>query len=578
MNRADYQPVYAKSWALIIGIDDYQFAPKLSNARSDATAVSNLLVERFGFLKENIIELFDQEATHVNILHAYLTYANDSVGIDDRILIFFAGHGCTQNGNRGEIGFLVPVDGKANDLSTLIRWDSLSRNAELIPAKHLLIILDACFSGLILSRAVQPGGSRYLKDMLKRYSRQVLTAGKADEAVSDAGGPLPAHSIFTGHLINALEGGAMSDSRVLTANNVMAYVANKVAQDQYSQQSPHYGYFDGDGDFVFQPRLETQQNVEEKTDEDILVEVPMFEKNVTASEKEAFLDQVKEYLAEDRHRIKLDTLATYTVRAALEQHNIEAFSVNAPYNADAIRERLIRYETLTQSMQTLSIAVAYWGEQSHMPVLRKMISRYADHINQSSGNTVWLEMQWYPISLLLYVSSVAAIAAEKYDNLAAVLTAEVINQGSYSKQPCFIPAIEAMSELDGQNVFKQLFEEQYLVPRSEYMYKLIQPVLDDALFLSKSYEYYFDKCEVFMALLYFDNMGGTEESGWGPPGRFAWKLRRGRSNAFSDMVKEAEISREAWGPVLAGLFGGSYDRFSKAATGYAKRMDNFSWM
>jgi uncharacterized caspase-like protein len=124
---------------------------------------------------------------------------------DARVLIFFAGHGHTVSGNRGEIGFLVPVDGQVSDLSTLIRWDELTRNADLVPAKHMLFLMDACYGGLALSRRpLPPGSMRFVRDMLQRFSRQVLSAGKADEPVADAGGPRPGHSIFTGHVLDAL--------------------------------------------------------------------------------------------------------------------------------------------------------------------------------------------------------------------------------------------------------------------------------------------------------------------------------------------------------------------------------------
>jgi hypothetical protein len=87
--------------------------------------------------------------------------------------------------------------------------------------------------------------------MLQRYSRQVLTAGKADEVVADAGGPIPNHSVFTDHFIQGLQGKAATGDGVITANGVMAYVYDRVAKDLHSQQTPHYGFLDGDGDFIF---------------------------------------------------------------------------------------------------------------------------------------------------------------------------------------------------------------------------------------------------------------------------------------------------------------------------------------
>jgi uncharacterized caspase-like protein len=112
----------------------------------------------------------------------------------------------------------VPYDGNPEKLATLIRWDELTRNADLITAKHILFIMDACYGGLAITRALKPGTMRFQKDMLMRPARQVLTAGKADEVVADLGGPLPNHSVFTGHLIEALQGKAESVPGLLTAN------------------------------------------------------------------------------------------------------------------------------------------------------------------------------------------------------------------------------------------------------------------------------------------------------------------------------------------------------------------------
>src|SRR6267142_584718 len=121
------------------------------------------------------------------------------------------------------------------------------------------------------TRGLQAGSARFIKDMMVRYSRQVLTAGKADEVVADSGGPLPAHSIFTGHLIEGLRGKAATTNGAITANSLMAYVYQCVANDQNSNQTPHYGYFDGDGDFVFAARELDGDAREKKKDVDELV-------------------------------------------------------------------------------------------------------------------------------------------------------------------------------------------------------------------------------------------------------------------------------------------------------------------
>ena len=76
----------------------------------------------------------------------------------------------------------------------------------------MLFVMDACYGGLVFTRSLAPGSMRFLKDMLLRYSRQVLTAGKADEVVADSGGPVSGHSIFTGYFIEALKDKAAKDA------------------------------------------------------------------------------------------------------------------------------------------------------------------------------------------------------------------------------------------------------------------------------------------------------------------------------------------------------------------------------
>src|ERR1041384_4325209 len=127
-----YRAEYANSWALLIGINTYQRVPPLQNAREDATAMAQVLQDRFAFPADHLTLLLDEHATRDAIREHYLSFADPGrTEQDDRLIVFFAGHGHTVSGHRGEVGFLVPVDGAVEDLNTLIRWDELTRNADL---------------------------------------------------------------------------------------------------------------------------------------------------------------------------------------------------------------------------------------------------------------------------------------------------------------------------------------------------------------------------------------------------------------------------------------------------------------
>src|SRR5262245_11926070 len=148
MGNSLYSPVYNTGWALLIGINQYKKAPTLSYACNDVDSLHTALVDKLGFPKQQVIVLKDSHATKTKILDEFINLHKEANHRDDRVLFFFAGHGCTVNGNRGPIGYLIPADGDPDNLSSLIRWDDITRNAELIPAKHILFIMDACYSGL----------------------------------------------------------------------------------------------------------------------------------------------------------------------------------------------------------------------------------------------------------------------------------------------------------------------------------------------------------------------------------------------------------------------------------------------
>jgi len=133
-----YDGKYRTSWALVVGVNKYTRVAPLAQATTDANEVARALRDAFKFPPENIRLLLDDDATITNIRSCFMSFTNrEVVDPNDRLVVFFAGHGHTVPGNRGDVGFLVPVDGDIADLASLIRWDELTRNSDLIPAKHV---------------------------------------------------------------------------------------------------------------------------------------------------------------------------------------------------------------------------------------------------------------------------------------------------------------------------------------------------------------------------------------------------------------------------------------------------------
>jgi peptidoglycan/xylan/chitin deacetylase (PgdA/CDA1 family)/tetratricopeptide (TPR) repeat protein len=253
---------YRESWAAIIGIDDYQTWPKLSYAANDAQGVRDLLIKKYDFKPDHIFLLQNKEATRQNILSLLGDKLGnpDLIKHEDRVFVFFAGHGATRHLASGrDLGYIIPVDADlSNYEGQAISMTNFQDIAETIPAKHLLFVMDSCYSGLALTRGGgMQGLQNYFLEISRRIARQMFTAGGADQQVADNGPN--GHSVFTWTLLQALDGRAdLNNDGIITATELAAYVAPAVSA--LSHQTPSFGNLPGSegGDFIFQLNHETE--------------------------------------------------------------------------------------------------------------------------------------------------------------------------------------------------------------------------------------------------------------------------------------------------------------------------------
>lgn len=571
-------PSYSTSYALVIGINNYLNASPLGYALSDAEEVAKSLEYNFSFPKENITLLLDEKASRNEIIKNFMSFTSDTIDENSRIFVFFAGHGYTTKSRRTDVGFLVPYDADIHDLSTLIRWDELTRNADLIPAKHILFVMDACYGGTAITRALQPGAMRFLKDMLLRSSRQVITAGKADELVADLGGPRPNHSVFTGHFLDALEGNAADTEGVITANGVMNYVYQKVAQDRDSHQTPHFGYIDGDGDFIFSAPIlsELQKNKEEDKDILIAVSSPLIEEG--ENEHVNTIEKTKEFLSNSLYRIKLHDLVAENTRAALTKLLDDEFSPQTQWSVNEFSNRLEKYQTVTSELLSIITLMGYWGTVEHKEILCLPSKRLASRLQVTSGNSVWLALRWYPILLLTYSAGLAAVATNNYEILYGYFSSKVTDLSSGHIDT---PIIQALYNSVGNlhDAFKLLpGHERQFFPISEYLFKYFQPLLDDLLFVGSDYEAIFDRFEILLSLEHAHERVKEGHMLWGPVGRFGWKIRHGdRASPLHRFIIEAKLSGTSWAPLKAGFFDGSIEVFENISSQSLEQISKRGW-
>jgi hypothetical protein len=235
---------------VVIGINQYQSCAHLKNAVADAKGALKAFSDLGFQLKTS---LFDDAATG-SALHRLVSDDLTSLGTEDSLVVFFAGHGRTvkdpYEGGYTQAGYLMPVDADLNRRSSWIELSNWLNVVSRLPPKHILVILDSCNSGIALDPAMRwrsdaPPLPHAVEQLAKRRSRRVITASLEDQYASDAG-PTPGHSLFTGCLIEALTGGVGLNFGYATGSWIAVYIQQRVTAYTKSKQTPDFGVLEHD--------------------------------------------------------------------------------------------------------------------------------------------------------------------------------------------------------------------------------------------------------------------------------------------------------------------------------------------
>lgn len=239
--------LYYKSWAVVIGIENYLVAPKVPGALESARAMAAALRE-LGF--DEVIELQDKDASSKRLMQVLNDYLPRKVGRQDRVVIFFAGNaGITQDFQSKELGYLVPWDAQVNNTAKAITFDHLKEFSRRSASKHMLLLFDANIRGWEVTAPQQLSleGRLSPEDDTEKRAVQVLIAAEKEETVER----IPGTSPFVKALVAGLKGAAdLNKNGWVMASELAAQVRRDVEAGTKGAQHPQFVQLEGDGDVV----------------------------------------------------------------------------------------------------------------------------------------------------------------------------------------------------------------------------------------------------------------------------------------------------------------------------------------
>src|SRR5579871_1648049 len=198
-----------RGYALIVGVANYKNLPakaQLEFSERDADAIYSILINPEGgnFRAENVHRLTGPKATLANLKQELEVWLPSVAKEDDRVVIYFAGHGFISGGR----AFLAPYDlDPANIPATGYPMDTLGNVAgSRIKAKWKVLLTDSCHSWAITPDADAVALNKSLLDMSR--SMFSLTASRDRERSFESANWGGGHGIFTYYVVKGLEGEA----------------------------------------------------------------------------------------------------------------------------------------------------------------------------------------------------------------------------------------------------------------------------------------------------------------------------------------------------------------------------------
>ncbi|MFN7921815.1 MAG: SUMF1/EgtB/PvdO family nonheme iron enzyme [Bryobacteraceae bacterium] len=202
-------PPFRRSVAFLTGVGKYRYLGELKGVESDINQLRDLLLTDGGF--DTVYMLREQDVKRSTIdrfMRNEFALNGRLLGVEDRLLFYYSGHGSDQ---QESVGYLQFSEAQPGDFASdyVLPIGAVEEWARLNVARHFLAVLDACASGL----AVKSQDGSGFDGLSGEGSGYLLTAGTADQKVYQVElNAREQHSVLTHGLIDAIRSGA-ADSR-----------------------------------------------------------------------------------------------------------------------------------------------------------------------------------------------------------------------------------------------------------------------------------------------------------------------------------------------------------------------------
>lgn len=213
------------TFALIIANEKYENVQDVPFAYNDGERMAEYCLKTLGIVPTNVKLIKDATRNdlkfHINRIKQIMqAYKGDA-----KLLFYYAGHGIPNEESKE--GYLLPVDGTSSDTETAYGLKELYTTLNSLPSKATLVLLDACFSGVLRNGEMMDkarGIALKSKPTVPTGNIIVMTASTGDQSAS----PFEEnkHGLFTYYFLKKLQ----ESKGEATLGEIADYLVKRVKQ------------------------------------------------------------------------------------------------------------------------------------------------------------------------------------------------------------------------------------------------------------------------------------------------------------------------------------------------------------
>jgi TPR repeat protein len=133
------------TYAIVIANEHYKRVPDVPYAINDGNIFRKYLISTLGVPEQNIEYIEDGSLNDIKYALSTISQRCNAFKDQNSVIIYYAGHGVPDE--KTSEAYMLPIDGFGTDPSSGMNLDDFYETLSTIPAKSIIVLLDACFSG-----------------------------------------------------------------------------------------------------------------------------------------------------------------------------------------------------------------------------------------------------------------------------------------------------------------------------------------------------------------------------------------------------------------------------------------------